>query len=325
MRIVSLFLLLSLSFQSFTATLSERFLLMGTAVEIKVSGRERKETLHSILRNTRFYMESLALLLSSYNSQSEISRINEAKANTKIEVSPVTSYIIKESLEISRLTGGSFDITVFPLVKLWGFFKEQRNTPPPSSKIEALLPDVGYYYLKVLPSGEVVKLKDEVKITLSGIAKGFIVDEGIRFLKERKITTALINAGGDLRVYGKRWKIGIADPRGSRRVIGVITIKEGAVATSGDYQRFWIYKGKRYHHIINPRTGYPASSGIISATVISPDCMRADALATALIVKGEKGFSWLNDKESALLIKEENGKIQLISSPNMKKYFKRLR
>ncbi|NOZ64208.1 MAG: FAD:protein FMN transferase [Caldiserica bacterium] len=224
-------------------------------------------------------MESLAILLSSYNERSEISRINNAKAGSKIKVSPVTARVIEQSLEISRLTGGSFDITVLPLVKLWGFFKKQRNTPPSPSDIEKTLPQVGYYYLQVLPSGEVVKWQEGVQITLAGVAKGFIVDEGIRFLKKRKIRAALVNAGGDLRAYGKKWRIGVQDPRDRTKIVGVITIKEGAVATSGDYERFWTYRGKRYHHIIDPRSGYPADSGIISATVISPDCLRADALA----------------------------------------------
>ncbi len=323
MRILFSLLLLLFSFSTFAGTLAERFVLMDTGVEIKVSSPGREKTLIPIIKDARVYMESLAIVLSSYNERSEVDRINNAKVGSKVKVSPVTAQVIKQALAISRLTGGSFDITVLPLVNLWGFFKKQRKMPPSPAAIEKILPHVGYYYLQVLPSGEVVKWQEGVQITLAGIAKGFIVDEGIRFLQKRKIRAALINAGGDLRVYGKRWRIGVQDPRDRTKIVGVITIKEGAVATSGDYERFWTYKGKRYHHIIDPRSGYPADSGIISATVLSPDCLRADALATALVVKGRDGFSWLNKKEGALLMKEEAGELKFIVSPGMEKYFKK--
>ena len=323
MRVIFLILLLLPSFHLFPSTLSERFLSMGTIVEIKIKGSFKKPELRSIMRDTRAYMESLSILLNSYDPRSEVSRINNATEGEKVKVSPLTYDILKDSIEMSRLTEGSFDITVLPLVSLWGFFKKGRKIPPSSSEIEKVIPEIGYYYLKIFPSYEVMKQKEGVKITLSGIAKGYIVDKAIDFLKRERIESALVNAGGDLRVFGKRWRIGVANPRNPEKVVGIINLREGAVTTSGDYRKYWIYKGKRYSHIIDPLTGYPSSSGVISATVISPNCWRADALATALVVRGEEGFSWLGKKESALLIKEKEGKIQLIYSPRMKRYFRK--
>ena len=320
--IFSLFLSLSLP-PLYGARIQENIVLMGTTVQIILEdGSKREEKLREILGNTVAYLTTLSERLSVYSSRSEVAFFNQAPVNEEIKVSSLLYSLLEASREISRQTKGSFDITVFPLVKLWGFYKKERKVPPSLEEILSLLPRVGYYYLELLPGGGVIKKKD-VQIDLSGIAKGFIVDSGIEFIRRQKVKAALINAGGDLRVYGKRWRIGVAVPRNPRGVLGVITLREGAVATSGDYQKFWEYKGKRFHHIIDPRSGYPAESGIISATVLSPQCWRADALATALVVGGEEGLEWLKKKEEALLVKEEN--LEIVMSKGMKKYFQKLR
>ncbi|HEX68568.1 MAG TPA: FAD:protein FMN transferase [bacterium] len=317
-----IFLLFSLN--AFATTLNETFYLMGTTVEVRMEDKGKSERqLRVVFGDLVAYLTTLSSLLDPYSDESEISRINKAEAGEEVKVSFPVYSLLKDALEISRKTNGCFDITVMPLVRLWGFFKKERKTPPTDEEIEKVLPYVGYYLIDLTPGGSVVKRESEVEIDPSGIAKGFIVDKGIEFLKIRKIKSALINAGGDLRVYGRRWRIGVAHPRFTDRILGIITLREGAVATSGDYQKFWEYGGRKYHHILDPRTGYPADSRIISATVVSSECFRADALATALVVRGEKGLTWLDKGEEALLVKGEE--VKLIMSSGMKKLFKEIK
>ncbi|MFQ5866907.1 MAG: FAD:protein FMN transferase [bacterium] len=199
--------------------------------------------------------------------------------------------LLKIAQQVSKESIGAFDITIYPLITLWGFYGDSPALPG-KQKISEYLKKIGYKKL-FIKNGKLTKLKEDIKIDLGGIAKGYAVSEAIKVLKEEGIKSALVDAGGDIyalgKLKGKDWKVGIRNPRGEG-VIGVIEVSDLAVVTSGDYERFFEKDGVKYHHILNPKTGYPAR-GLTSVTVISPDPVFADAWSTALFVMGkEKGL-----------------------------------
>ena len=228
-------------------------------------------------------------LLSKYIESSEISRLNRLG---RLKVSPDIFYIIKSSKEFWQMTGGAFDITIGPLVDLWGF-KNREYAVPPDRKIKSALKLIGSDKIILREEDHIVEFKlPGMKIDLGGIAKGYALDRAVQKLKENKINSCLINAGGQVYALGENsgraWKIGIKNPRAAD-FSGNLEIKNQSVSTSGDYEQFFSRGGKRYSHILDPRTGYPASSGVISATVVAPSGINADALSTSAFILGRQG------------------------------------
>jgi len=235
-------------------------------------------------------------LLSKYIESSEISRLNLLG---RLKVSPDTFYIIKKSKEFWQVTGGSFDITVGPLVDLWGF-KNRQYTVPAEKKINSALKLIGSDKIILRERDLLVELKlPGMKIDLGGIAKGYALDQAVKKLKENKINSCLINAGGQIYALGERsgqpWKIGIKRGRGSD-LSERLEIRNQSVSTSGDYEQFFSRDGKRYSHILDPKTGYPACSGVISVTVVAPSGINADALSTSAFILGKRGADELTKK-----------------------------
>ncbi len=192
--------------------------------------------------------------------------------------------LITIALQISRESEGSFDITVYPLLELWGFYSGDY-TIPEKIEINETLSRVGYRYLEV-SNDTLYKTKDSVAFDLGGIAKGYALQEAVKELQEAGISSALVDAGGDLYALGtfkgRPWKVGIRHPR-EEGMIGVLEVSDFAVVTSGDYERFFEKDGTKYHHIIDPHSGYPARE-LMSVTVICKDAVKADAWSTALFV-----------------------------------------
>ena len=221
--------------------------------------------------------------------------------------------VIKTSLDISRLSEGAFDITVYPLVKLWGFYEDKTDRVPSGDEINQALKKVGYKHL-IFTGKELRKDRDDLFIDLGGIAKGYVVGQGIEELKKSGIKSAIIQAGGDIFVLGskggKPWKIGIRHPRKEEGLLGYVEVEDMAVMSSGDYERFFVKGNKRYNHIINPKTGYPAA-GAIGVTVIYPDPSIADAWGPTLAIMGPAGLN-LVEKIPGMeaIMVTENGKIQ---------------
>ena len=223
--------------------------------------------------------------------------------------------VVNEALSVSKITDGAFDITVYPLLRLWGFSGASQSLPA-RSKILGALGKMGYKNL-ILKDNKLRKTRDYISVDLGGIAKGYAIGEAVKVLKREGIEAALVDGGGDLyalgKLEGRPWKVGIRNPRG-KGVIGVIEISDLSVVTSGDYERFFMKDGVRYHHIIDPKTGYPAK-GLASVTVFTWNPVVADAWATALFVMGEKrGFALAEktpDIETLMITTE--GKV-LISS-----------
>lgn len=258
-------------------------IMLGTFVEVTSNSPRAAQIVFNEIQR-------IENLFSKYKAESEISRLNQAG---KLKVSPDTCYILKKAKEFSLASNGAFDITVGPLIDAWGFSNKQY-TVPTRQVIQDTLKKVGSDKI-ILNSGDcMVKFGlSGMKIDLGAIAKGYAVDCAVKKLKENKITSCLINAGGQIYALGdksgKPWRVAIKNPRQSG-VSGYLEIKDKAVATSGDYEQYFFKDKKRYSHILNPKTGHPAESGIISVTVLAKDGLTADALSTAIFVLGrEKG------------------------------------
>jgi thiamine biosynthesis lipoprotein len=201
--------------------------------------------------------------------------------------------IVRQSQEIHEYTEGAFDITFAAVGRLWDFKKRPPVIPSPEA-IAAALPYVDASRLKVDLAAGTIEIPEGMSIGLGGIAQGYAADRMMQIIMDRGIRHAMVNVSGDLKVLGRKrgelWKIAIKHPREGDKVIALLPISNTCVVTSGDYERFFEYEGRRYHHIIDPKTGYP-SQGCISATVLAPEAAIADAFATALCVLGpERGL-----------------------------------
>ena len=196
--------------------------------------------------------------------------------------------LLNRALEVSDSTGGVFDCTIEPVMEAWGFTTESYRVPS-ADELNTLLSNVDYRQVQV--DGSTVSIPDDVQIDLGGIAKGFTSDRMMQTFADNGITSGIISLGGNVQALGSKpdgspWRVAVQDPENSEDNFAVIEIEDEAVITSGGYQRYFEQDGTTYHHIIDPRTGYPADSGIISSTIISRDGTLADGLSTSLFIMG---------------------------------------
>jgi len=240
-------------------------------------------------------MRGVELRMSAHLETSEVSAINRAAGIHPVRVSLDTLATIRLGLEVGRLTGGAFDITIKPLMDLWGIGRRGDQLPSPQA-VEEKRRLVDYRRVRVDEARREVMLEQAgMALDLGGIAKGHAVDTAARVLSEHGVTGALINAGGDIfalgqRARGRAWRIAVQHPRRSADFIAILELRNIAIVTSGDYQRFIDVEGRRYHHILDPRTGAP-SRGLVSATTVANSAAVADAWSTALFVLGpERGL-----------------------------------
>ena len=262
--------------------------LLGTFVVVTACGAQRDAT-HRAISAAFDEVRRVDSLMSLHRADSELARVNAGAAHGPIRVSQELFYVVSNALGIARQTRGSFDPTVAPLTQLWGFLWKDHRLPTPA-EIEPILPRVNYMLVELDPEHRTVLFKTNgVSLDLNAIAKGYAVDCAIEKLRALGITNAMVRAGGDLRVIGAppnedRWSVQIEDPTkaGDRRTL---RLRDAALSTSGSYENFFVVDGRRYSHILNPRTGMPVE-GIASCTVIAPTCMQSDAWATALFVLG---------------------------------------
>ena len=252
-----------------------------------------KEAVDSILT-------AIDLSLSTYQPQSIISRINQNQEG--VIVDHHFTEVFNKAREVSALTGGVFDVTVAPLINAYGFGFTKR-VQVDSMMIDSLLSLVGYQNVQ-LEGRKLVKSNPRIMLDFNAIAQGYTVDVLSRYLESMGISSYLVELGGEVRTKGKKsneqdWKIGIDQPRGDfgeeRPLKAIIRLRDKALATSGNYRKFYVEDGRRYAHIIDPHTGYPARHNLLSATVIADNCMTADAYATAFMVMGmEKAKRFLS-------------------------------
>jgi thiamine biosynthesis lipoprotein len=232
--------------------------------------------------------------------ESELTRLNQRAGQGPIPVSQEMAEVIAIGLECGRVTHGAFDISYFPLRPLWNY-KSEHAVLPSQQAIEAALAFVGYARILVDREHGTVELPAGFSLDLGGIAKGYGVDRGMRVMLEQGIENGLVQAGGDTKALGRKfdrpWQIAIKHPRQKDEVFAVLPVVNQCVQTSGDYERFFEIDGKRYHHIIDPRTGWP-SQGCMSATVIGPEATFCDGIATAMCVLGpEAGMAIIEQLE----------------------------
>jgi len=269
---------------------------MGTTYSVKYFGAKQNKL--DALVKTR--LDDLNAALSTYREDSEVSRFNAQQSTDWFPVSADTLSIVKAAGLISRQSNGAFDITVGPLVELWGFGAGGRTgEPPATTAINALLKHTGFELIEWRESPSAIrKLRPMVAIDLSAIAKGYAVDSVAQLLDRKGITAYLVEVGGEIRsrgmkAGGKPWQVAIEQPQdysatGNRTVESVLPLTDMAIATSGDYRNYFDYQGQRYSHSINPQTGWPVKTAVGSVSVITDSAMLADGWATALLVLGSE-------------------------------------
>jgi thiamine biosynthesis lipoprotein len=268
--------------------------------------------------------------MSTYDPQSELSRFNANDSTDWIDISPELLDVLQEALRISRLTGGAFDVTVGPLVNLWGFGPEMREDRIPSEQsIRQTLARVGHerIHLRSAPPG-LKKDRADIYIDLSAIAKGYGVDRVADYLDSLGSTSYLVEIGGELRGKGRNpkqtpWRVAIEKPLpGERTIERIAEIDDGGIATSGDYRNFFVQNGQRYSHALNPRTGWPVRHELASVTVIDETAMAADAMATALMVMGPTAGYALAEAQrlAAMFIIIDGDEFQDKSTSEMQQY-----
>ena len=266
-------------------------LLMGPVVEIAATG-PRNNVLEEAVSAAFDEMARIDRLMGPQGEDSDISRLSAA--TSALEVSAETAEVIALGLDVSQASEGAFHLAMGRLKNLWGIDMDAPRVPAPEKIAQARPPRNALR----LEGRQVIKSRGDLKVDLGGIAKGYAVDRAAEILARAGVTSATINAGGDMRLVGARperpWRIGVQHPRRPGEVYAILTLPASAVVTSGDYERFFEEGGRRYHHLLDPATGYPAQ-GIQAVTVVAEEAALADALSTAVFILGvEKGLALLH-------------------------------
>lgn len=288
---------------------------MGTTYTVKFYTTENIKKPSDLKGGVDAALVRVNKLMSTYDPNSELSVFNKLPANQFSNISEDMAYVIDKALLISEMSGGEYDITIGPLVNLWGFGPGNREDKVPSQVlIDEAKSRVGYHYLK-LDGRKLTKEKD-IYVDLSSIAKGYGVDMVAQVLQGRGVENYLIEIGGEIlskgvKVDGTSWKVAIESPAGGHGIVErIMSITDIAVATSGDYRNYFEKNGVRYSHTISPNTGRPITHRLVSVTVVDKTTTMADGLATAITVLGpEKGFEFAqkNGIAAYLLIKTDFG------------------
>lgn len=278
--------------------------VLDTTCSVTFYGKEAKAAATVVFDEIR----RIENLMSMYKETSDISRVNAAKKGEEIKVSRDTYEVLKTALLVCEKSGGAFDITIAPITALWNFDAENPKVPA-KEEIENALLSVGYKNIVLGNDLTVTKLKTDTKIDLGGAAKGYAGDRAKAVAKQYNLKGGIIDLGGNILCFGEnpksdngKWVVGIQIPfEPSGTYEKTVEISDGAVVTSGNYQRYFEKNGKVYHHILDPETGYPKSGKYDSVTVVLSNSLEADCLSTAAYV--------LEKNEGEKLIKSYNGEV----------------
>lgn len=264
------------------------FYVLGTVVQLKVYGSNGKIAVDEAVNR----MNDIDNKMSVFKEHSEISMINQKAGISNVEVSKDTYFVVKEAVKYSELSEGGFDPTIRPVVELWGIGTDKVRVPS-DNEICSRLKLVNYKDIVLNEKDRTIKLRNKGQsIDLGGIAKGYAADEVKSILIKNNIKSALIDLGGNIYALGKKpdktqWYIGVQNPFSKRgEFVGFISIKNKSVVTSGNYERYFISNEKRFHHMIDPKTGYPSDSKIVSSTIISDYSIDGDGLSTGVYIMG---------------------------------------
>lgn len=287
---------------------------MGSRFEITVVAKDSTEA-KDYIDLAVGEITRIEKLISSWDPASQTSEINRNAGIKPVKVDEELYNLIGRSVEISKLTNGAFDISFASLDKIWKFDGSMTEMPSKEA-IEQSVAKVGYKNIILDPENFTVFLKLEgMKIGFGAIGKGYAADKGKKLLMEKGVSAGIINASGDMNTWGKQpdgefWKVAITNPMDKNKAFALLPLKDNAVVTSGNYEKYVTFNGIRYTHIIDPRTGYPAT-GIISATVFAPKAEIADALATSIFVMGKDvGIDFINQlPKIECIVIDEKGEI----------------
>jgi thiamine biosynthesis lipoprotein len=294
---------------------SEERALMGTQVIVKAVGDDRGQLQRAV--NAAFdEVSRLERLMSNFMSDSELSRINQQAGLSPVAVSRELLWVIQRSLYFSKLSDGAFDISFASVGKLWNF---RSGVIPDPAAVTAQLPYVDYRKIRVDDERSTVFLPArEMEIGLGGIGKGYAMDRAMAVLSAHGVHNAMVMAGGDTVIRGKHgddlWRVGLRDPDKEDGILAVLPLEDQAISTSGDYERYFIKDGVRYHHILDTKTGFPAMR-CRSVTILANDATTSDALTKPVFILGpERGLALVEqlDDVEAIII-DQNGDMHLSS------------
>lgn len=298
--------------------------VLGTVCNVRLIEGGSTKTTDEIFQRLRQIEDRM----SANKDGTEIALVNAAAGKSAVRVSEDTFYVISKAIEYAKLMGGVFDPTVGPLVKLWNIGNDGAKVPP-KSEIASALKLIDYRKVELDEKNLTVKLTAAgMKLDLGAIAKGYSADEVSKILEKHKVKAAVVDLGGNVLVFGKKkdgslWRVGVQDPRSDRGdYIGLVTGSAMTVVTSGVYERFFIENGKRYHHILDTRTGFPVDNGLVSVSIITESSIDADGLSTSIFALGlENGMKMINSLPDvhAIFI-DDKSKVYL--SPGTNKIFK---
>ena len=317
---------------------SVSFEAMNTVMSVKIYGKSEKDA-KRILDDVKENVLRLENLFSVTETSSQVYKINHENYDEEkmFRISGETYELLTESIKMSKMSDGAFNFCLYPLSLLWGFtkndFSKSDFIPPSDAQIKKILKNCDWQKVSIqkIPSSDFSKNKNSaaenffitmqngMMIDFGGIAKGYAGDTIISILKENDVQSALLDLGGNVQVLGKKpdgknWKIGIKNPFETEKVAGILEVSDMAVITSAAYERFFTDNdGKIYHHILDGKTGYPAESGVISATAVTAFGTYGDSLSTALFVLGlEKSVEmWQKNKDFDFVIITDDGKIHV--------------
>ena len=310
-KIFSILLILSATQVTAQETFKRSATLMGCGFEVTVVTHDL-EASNVLIEMAVEEVKRIEKLISSWDPASQTSAINKNAGITHVKVDDELIGLIERAIAISKLTDGAFDISYASMDLIWKFDGSMKEMPTENA-ISSSVAKVGFENIVLDKRNRTVFLKKKgMKIGFGGIGKGYAADKAKALLISKGVTSGIINASGDMstwgtQVNGDHWKVAITNPMDKTKSFGLLPIKNGAVVTSGNYEKYVKFDGKRYSHIIDPRTGYPAI-GILSATVFAPKAELADALATSIFVMGlEAGIDRINQipKVECIVIDEQ--------------------
>ena len=275
---------------------------MDTYMSLKAYGENSEIALEIAVDEIKYLDE----LLSVTNNNSDVRKINNSNGNS-ISVNKETVEIIQNAIEIGNQTNGALDITIYPVLKEWGFTTNDYKIPD-GKTIEMLLKNVDYNKIKLDENS--VTIPENFELDLGALAKGYTSDKVMEILHNNDVESAVVSLGGNVQTLGRKpdgslWKVAVTNPFSPDSAMGVLDVEDKAVITSGNYERYFIAEnGEMYHHIIDPSDGYPADNGLVSVTIIGDSGIMCDALSTALFVSGfEKAVNyWKNNKDFDMIL-----------------------
>jgi thiamine biosynthesis lipoprotein len=281
-------------------------ILLGTVVEIQVRDADEQKAENAIIKAFA-EVKRIDDLFTTYNEESPVWKLNNT-IDSIISVDPEIYNLIVLCDSITKLSGGCFDVSLDNLTKAWGFYTDDPQLPD-KWEVESALKLSGWNNIELITNKKISKHRN-VGLNFGAIAKGYAVDKAIEVLIKFGVKKALVNAGGEISVIGNDWVVGIQHPRETNSIIKKLKLENITVATSGDYEQYFEVDGVRYHHILDPKTGYP-STGLQSVTIINKSNTIADALATGVFVMGkEEGMKLLESLDNAeAMIIDSNGNI----------------